>query len=330
MRRRILITGRNQMMIDIFFLNMGDTLECQTASARMEDIASHIEYFKPEMYVICLQAETKENLSKLAGIVDMVNGKNIPVALFGELQECHTLMGEMKAVPAFVWGRTSRATQIAGEIGSYLDNRAEQIKEEAPKIEAPKAVKKTPAAAQEAVRHTGGAAQSGAGEVQAVAKKQTANKQKAENQAANKQKAENQTTENPDANYQMEEDSSSSSRKHVTVIDDDYRMLRVLKEYLHGTYDVATAASGKIAMKFLESKHTDLILLDYVMPDEDGPEVYRRIRSMPDYKDTPIVFLTGVREGKKIKEVMELHPQGYLLKPIQEEQLMQTIRSILG
>ena len=65
-------------------------------------------------------------------------------------------------------------------------------------------------------------------------------------------------------------------------MDDDVRMLRVIKEHLRKSYDVATAINGKLALKFLENKQTDLILLDYVMPEEDGPAVLRKIHDNPD------------------------------------------------
>lgn len=121
-----------------------------------------------------------------------------------------------------------------------------------------------------------------------------------------------------------------SSRRHVTVIDDDFRMLRVLKDYLHGDYDVATAVNGKTALRFLEKKHTDVILLDYVMPEEDGPALYGKIRAIPAHANTPIIFLTGMSEREKIRKVMELRPQGYLLKPIDRERLLNAIKGVLG
>ena len=58
-------------------------------------------------------------------------------------------------------------------------------------------------------------------------------------------------------------------KKHVLVIDDDILMLKSLKEQLHEKYDVATALTGKLGLKFLESKKVDLILLDYEMPNVD-------------------------------------------------------------
>lgn len=119
-------------------------------------------------------------------------------------------------------------------------------------------------------------------------------------------------------------------RKHILIVDDDPRMLKMMKEQLHYEYDVATAVSGKVAMKFLEGKHTDLILLDYEMPEEKGPQVLEKIRANPGTKNVPVIFLTGVTERDKIQKALVLQPQGYLLKPIDRERLMETISKVLG
>ncbi len=119
-------------------------------------------------------------------------------------------------------------------------------------------------------------------------------------------------------------------RKHILVIDDDSSILKLLKGYLAERYDVATAISGKVAMKFLETKETDLVLLDYEMPVENGSVVFGKIRSMEKTKDLPVVFLTGVTEKSKITEVLSMKPQGYLLKPVDMEKLSSTIKGILG
>lgn len=123
---------------------------------------------------------------------------------------------------------------------------------------------------------------------------------------------------------------ADSGKKHILVIDDDPLMLKVMKDYLHNRYEVATAKGGKIAYKFLEKKHTDLILLDYEMPEENGPAVYRKIREIPGYKDIPIFFLTGVADKARIMEVAQLKPQGYLLKPVEYDMLMSMVTQVLG
>lgn len=121
----------------------------------------------------------------------------------------------------------------------------------------------------------------------------------------------------------------AGKRKHVLVVDDDPRMLKVIKEYLHEAYDVAVAVSGKVALRFLESKPTDIILLDYMMPEMDGPAVFKKIRKMKQHQETPIVFLTGISERDKIQQVMGLHPQGYLLKPVERERVLSTIKGLI-
>ena len=117
--------------------------------------------------------------------------------------------------------------------------------------------------------------------------------------------------------------------RHILVIDDDPLMLRVIKEELKSEYNVATAINGKIGLNFLQKKKTDLVLLDYEMPEEDGPAVLEKIRANPATKNLPVVFLTGIKDKEKIKKVLSMKPQGYLLKPINHDMLVQTISQVL-
>ncbi len=119
-------------------------------------------------------------------------------------------------------------------------------------------------------------------------------------------------------------------KNHILIVDDDSRVLRLLKSYLSGRYELATAINGKVAMKFLETKETDMVLLDYEMPTENGAAVLEKIRANEKLKDLPVVFLTGVTDKNKIREVLALRPQGYLLKPVDMEKLSSTIKGILG
>ncbi len=119
-------------------------------------------------------------------------------------------------------------------------------------------------------------------------------------------------------------------KKHILVIDDDRAVLKMLKAALSELYDVTTTITGKIAEKFLETKNADLILLDYEMPGESGPEVLKKLRANDKSKDIPVVFLTGVADSARIRSVLELSPRGYMLKPINIERLISTIKGIIG
>lgn len=128
----------------------------------------------------------------------------------------------------------------------------------------------------------------------------------------------------------LEEEMRRAKFKHILVVDDDASMLKVIKEQLHNQYEVATALNGKTALKFLEKKTTDLILLDYEMPNENGAQVLEKLRANEATKDIPVIFLTGVTERAKIAQVLVMKPQGYLLKPIEHDKLIEAIRGVLG
>lgn len=123
---------------------------------------------------------------------------------------------------------------------------------------------------------------------------------------------------------------TESEQKHILVIDDDPIMLRLIKQELKPYYNVATAVNGKIGLNFLERKKTDLILLDYEMPEESGAEVLEKLRKNDKTKDIPVIFLTGINDKEKIRRVISMKPQGYLLKPIECELLLQAIRKVVG
>ena len=118
-------------------------------------------------------------------------------------------------------------------------------------------------------------------------------------------------------------------RKHILVIDDDPMMLKLIREYLKADYQVATAINGRTAHKFLETRTTDLILLDYEMPGDNGPVVLKQLRENPATANIPVIFLTGITERDKIQEALAQKPQGYMLKPIDHDKLMVAVKKFL-
>lgn len=116
-------------------------------------------------------------------------------------------------------------------------------------------------------------------------------------------------------------------KKQILVVDDDVKMLKLINVMLCDIYDVALVKSGLMAMQFLESNKPDLILLDYVMPINDGPAVLEKIRNNPKLEDIPVFFLTGISDSAKVKKALIRHPQGYLLKPVTKEELLKCLNS---
>lgn len=123
--------------------------------------------------------------------------------------------------------------------------------------------------------------------------------------------------------------SKDTEKKRIMIIDDDPNVLRTIRNYLQDQYVISVASSGRVALKFLEDKTVDLILLDYMMPEMDGPLVLNCIRQSPTTRDIPVVFLTGVSEKSKIKEILDMNIQGYLLKPVDAQKLIECVHNAL-
>ena len=66
------------------------------------------------------------------------------------------------------------------------------------------------------------------------------------------------------------------------------------------------------------------------MPNENGLQVLQNLRNNEELASIPVLFLTGINDREKIKKVMMMKPQGYLLKPIDKEKLLGTIEQFIG
>lgn len=109
---------------------------------------------------------------------------------------------------------------------------------------------------------------------------------------------------------------AAGHRPSVLAVDDEPTNLRFLMEILKGEYRVYPAPSGERALKFLEGNKPDLILLDVEMPGMNGYEVIRRIKEMPERRDVPIIFLTGLEGRDNEQTAFDLGAVDYILKPI--------------
>lgn len=115
-------------------------------------------------------------------------------------------------------------------------------------------------------------------------------------------------------------------RKSVLIVDDDPSYMGLVREWLKGTYKVAMANSGLQALKWLGKNKADLILLDYEMPVTSGPQVLEMLRSDEETKDIPVIFLTGKGDKESVMAVVALKPQGYFLKNIEREELLEKMK----
>ena len=139
------------------------------------------------------------------------------------------------------------------------------------------------------------------------------------------------TDEEPEVHTDFYDFSGMDSRKaRILAVDDSGVLLRSVKAILEKKYDVSFATSGKMAIKQAKKELPDLILLDYEMPEWDGKRTLEELRNDDELKDIPVVFLTSVADKKHILAVLELKPEGYILKPLEQERLLNTIHDVLA
>ena len=137
---------------------------------------------------------------------------------------------------------------------------------------------------------------------------------------------------------QMEEDvvvvevdeATEIEKKRILLVDDSGILLRSVKAMLVDKYEVAVATDGQKAIERARRRKPDLILLDYEMPVMDGKETLEVLRQDDELKDIPVVFLTSIANRDSINSVLKYKPEGYLLKPIDQNRMFETIEDILG
>ena len=75
----------------------------------------------------------------------------------------------------------------------------------------------------------------------------------------------------------------------------------------------------------MSQSRPDLVLLDYEMPVVDGRQVLEMIRSEPDFASIPVIFLTSKNDKESIMKVLELKPEGYLLKTMKPSDIVRSV-----
>jgi DNA-binding response OmpR family regulator len=116
----------------------------------------------------------------------------------------------------------------------------------------------------------------------------------------------------------------------ILIIDDEVKALALLKTNLEdANFEVHTANNGVEGVIRAIQIIPDLIILDVRMPELDGWDVCKRLKSTASTKDIPIVFLTAFSSDKDREKAKTLGAAEYLTKPIDPEKLLNILRDIL-
>jgi DNA-binding response OmpR family regulator len=112
----------------------------------------------------------------------------------------------------------------------------------------------------------------------------------------------------------------------ILVVDDDHKILRLLRTTLAPEFQVVQAERGGDALEIVERQRPDLVVLDIIMPGMDGLEVLKRIR---DLSGVPVILLTAKGTDSDKIAGLELGADDYLAKPFNPDELAARARAVL-
>ena len=122
--------------------------------------------------------------------------------------------------------------------------------------------------------------------------------------------------------------SSSTSKKHILVIDDEEIKGHLFKDTLDSSkYQITTARSSTEALRLVGSRSFDLIFIDLKMPGVDGAETFRRIRQVDS--TVPVVVITGYINSDFMERALEQGPFGIMRKPFNSSDIRRSVDSFL-
>jgi DNA-binding response OmpR family regulator len=133
--------------------------------------------------------------------------------------------------------------------------------------------------------------------------------------------------------------SSVGHKKSILIIEDDINFANFLKYLIEESgYNAIVANDSAQANRILLKQQPDLITLDLVLPGETGIKLFRRLRSSQNWKDIPIIVITGVDSATNkevsyksfLKGVKLKPPEAYIEKPIEQQRLLNAIEKIIA
>lgn len=121
------------------------------------------------------------------------------------------------------------------------------------------------------------------------------------------------------------------NQKKVLIVDDELSILVPLKFLLEkNNYRVDLAQSGKDALDKIAQSKPDLVLLDIMLPDLDGYEIFQMIRENPEWDDIKVIYLSAKNRDVDIAKGMNLGVDAYVTKPFSNAELLEKIHGLIS
>ena len=333
---KILINGRNTVLTADIIRHTSDDCICASTSDLWADILVHIKFMQPDAYIVFYDKEDEKEQTMINQMRKISNDgicKDLAYVIIGDPAELEDLGKRMPYLEALKINRPTSAGEIEKRTKAYIEALARKRQEEEEKLKEMEAAARARREERKALEEQKKKKKEEEKMLDDLLSGKLKNPPAAESKpepspAPELFKPRAPKPETADAPKTTE--STGGARKHILIVDDDRNVLKLLKTTLSEKYEVTPMLNGKMAEKYLETKTADLILLDHEMPVESGLEVFQKIKAQKSQENIPVVFLTGTTDTEKIKEILALHPKGYLLKPVDVDKLMTTIENAIS
>ena len=121
-------------------------------------------------------------------------------------------------------------------------------------------------------------------------------------------------------------------QKHILCIEDEPEMIDLIRLILgRRGFEVSGATGGKAGLDAVRAEHPDLVLLDLMMPDMDGWEVYQQMKADESTRHIPVIVVTA--KAQSIDKVLGLHiakVDDYIAKPFSPQELLSSVEKTLS
>lgn len=318
-----MINGRNAVLASDIIRHTSDDLIAFSTSDVPADIRLHLQYFEPDAYVVMYPKDEEQEmtLNRLIKLSENDKCKDMAFVIICDADDVEDIEKKAPYFQCLKITRPTSAREVEERTVNYIKALIrKRVEEERKQQEAERAAR----ARQEELK------------AQEEEKKRKKEEEKRKQKEAREKSisALNGSGSSTPAPASAPAPASEpagdpNARKHILIVDDDRNVLKLLKTTLSEKYEVTAMLNGKMAEKYLETKTADLILLDHEMPVESGLEVFQKIKENKEKSNIPVIFLTGTTDSSKIKEILSLHPRGYLLKPVNVDKLLASIADAL-
>ena len=118
--------------------------------------------------------------------------------------------------------------------------------------------------------------------------------------------------------------------RKILIVDDSESIREVVSFTLENAgHEVVKAVDGQDALKYLDGQKYDLIITDLHMPNLNGIELIKKVRTIEEYKFIPILFLTTESQTAKKMEARDAGATGWIVKPFVPEKLLEAIKKVV-